>query len=289
MRIIPGNAQNIGQRKSQQDAFGYSDLHDEALTLKIGVLAILADGMGGLANGGEASRIAVQRVLDTYSSQVLAGATIPQALDQAVAAADAGVVAVARDHGQIGNVGTTLVALVVHDRQLHWRSAGDSRLYLWRKPYLIKVTEDHDYGQQLDRDAAAGRISADAAARDPQRRALTSFVGQGPIAAVDASRRPLRLRAGDRLLVCSDGLYNGLDERTMAALLKQSPTPHDAAEKLVDKVLAQQIKGQDNVTVLIMECDEDVVTVRRKTASNYQPEKKRLSLPFFRWANKREG
>jgi serine/threonine protein phosphatase PrpC len=280
MRVIPGNAQHIGRRKAQQDAFGYSDLHDEALTQKIGMLAILADGMGGLANGGEASRMAVQTVLDTYTSQVLAGATIPQALDQAVAAADTGVVAVARDLGQVGNVGTTLVALVVHDLHLHWRSVGDSRLYLWRKPYLIQVTEDHDYGQQLDRDAAAGLISADAAARDPQRRALTSFVGQGPVAAVDISRRPLWLRAGDRLLVCSDGLYNGLDEIAIAALLRQSLTPHEAAENLVNRVLAQQIRGQDNVTVLIMECDDEATTLRCE-AGKEEPSPFRLKIPFF--------
>ena len=140
---------------------------------------------------------------------------------------------------------------------------GDSRLYLWRKPYLIALTEDHDYALQLDREVRAGRISQDQADRDPERGALISFVGQGPMALVDGSRRPLRLRSGDRLLACSDGLYKGLEPAAIGQILDQSLSAQEAADNAVQRVLERRLTGQDNVTVLVIECDAERPTLRR--------------------------
>ena len=263
MRIIPGNAQHIGQRSSQQDAFAFSDIDDQVLTKRLGVLAILADGMGGLAFGKEASQLAVDTVLENYKANIFSGQTIPRALDIAVDAADDAVDALAKRKGEQGNVGTTLVVFVIENSQLHWRSVGDSRLYLWRKPCLVQLTDDHDYGKELDREARDGKISHEYAAGHPERRALTSFIGQGPKQLIDRNQRPLKLRSGDRLLACSDGLYNGLAGQDIARLLDQCSTPHEVAENAVERVLEKQLRGQDNVTVLTVECDEEQPTVIR--------------------------
>lgn len=263
MRVIPGNAQAIGQRTEQQDAFGFSDVDNTDLTRRIGVLAVLADGMGGLAHGGEASRLAVRTFLAEYEATVLCGADLSEALDQSLRRADAAVVEFAEQRGEPGNVGCTLVALTIHEHHLHWRSVGDSRLYLWRRPGLTRLTEDHDYGRLLDQEVAAGRLDAGTAARDPARRALTSYVGQGPMNAVDGNRRPLWLASGDRLLICSDGLYTALDEPAIATRVAQALTPQEAAESLVESTLVCDLPGQDNVTVLVLECDDEPETLRR--------------------------
>lgn len=264
MRMTPGNAQHIGQRSSQQDAFGFSDTEDEAFTDQAGVLAVLADGMGGLAYGAEASRLAVQTIIQTYGELALEQ-SIPVALDTAIKAADEAVALLAESRHESGNVGTTVVAVVVRAGQLFWRSAGDSRLYLWRKPYLSQVTADHDYGRVLDSDVEAGWLSREEARNNPQRRALTSFVGQGPLSAIDANRRPFTLQAGDQLLLCSDGLYNSLATRRMIEVLEYSLDPHVAAESLVEHALAQGLPRQDNVTALVMAFEDGAVTVSRKT------------------------
>lgn len=266
MHITPGNAQHLGQRTSQQDAFGFSDTDDPELTRKAGVLAVVADGMGGLALGAEASRLAVKAIIKTYA-MLVREQSIPEALDTALLAADSAVAALARAQGEPGNVGTTVVAVVVHEGALFWRAAGDSRLYLWRKPYFSQVTTDHDYGRLLDQEAGMGLISHEQAQRHPDRRALTSYVGQDPVDAVDANRRPLALLAGDQLLLCSDGLYNSLDNGVMGRILEQSQDPHVAAENLVEQAIAQQLPHQDNITALVMLYDDNAVTVRSKTAA----------------------
>jgi len=263
MRYRAGCQQDIGQRASQQDDYYFSDLEDADLVERIGVLAVLADGMGGLAFGREASRLAVQTLQSVYREQALASGDLAGALDQALVAADAAVGRFAAAQGQPGNVGTTVVAMVLHRGRLHWRSVGDSRLYLWRKPYLIALTEDHDYGRQLDREVRAGRLPQAEAEHHPERGALVSFVGQAPMALLDGSRRPLGLRSGDRLLACSDGLYNGLDAGEIGLILDQSLSPQEAAENLVNRVLDRRFHGQDNITVLVIECDAERPTVRR--------------------------
>jgi protein phosphatase len=173
-------------------------------------------------------------------------------------------------------VGTTVVAAVVHEGALFWRSVGDSRLYLWRKPCFSQVTTDHDYGRWLDLEAAKGLISHEQAQRNPNRQALTSFVGQGPMEAVDANRRPLALQAGDQLLLCSDGLYNSLDNAVMARILEHSLDPHLAAENLVEQAIAQHLSNQDNITALVMGYDDGAVTVRRKTGARKPTVRQRL-------------
>ena len=284
MRFLPGCCQDIGQRSSQQDDYFFSDMEDVTLTEKMGVLAILADGMGGLAFGREASRLAVQTIQSVYQERALAGIALPEALDQALRAADAAVSQFSLEKGQRGNVGTTTVAMVLHQGYLHWRSVGDSRLYLWRKPYLVSLTEDHDYGRQLDRDVQAGRIGQEEADRNPERRALTSFVGQGPMELIDGNRRPFKLRSGDRLLACSDGLYNGLETAEISQVLNQSLTPQEAAENTVHKVLARQLHTQDNVTVLVIECDAEKPTIKRldKPLSEMRPKNSGRLMGFLR-------
>ena len=118
-----GNAQIVGARTDQQDAFGFSDKDDAYFVRHGGVLAVIADGMGGHAYGGEASRIAVKAFLLDYMAKS-ERVSIPDALYQAFYAANHAVCAFAEEAGEAGNCGTTFVAAVVHlaSRSLHWIS-----------------------------------------------------------------------------------------------------------------------------------------------------------------------
>jgi hypothetical protein len=156
--------------------------------------------------------------------------------------------------------------------------------------YLIALTEDHDYGRQLDREVRAGRLFQAEAEHHPERGALVSFVGQAPMALIDGSGEPLGLRSGDRLLACSDGLYKGLDAGEIGLILDQSLTPQEAADNSVNRVLDKRLHGQDNITVLVLECDAERPTVRRSGApeDKKRPDRPGRVLGFLRKPKSRD-
>lgn len=251
MQVYPGNCQHIGARGSQQDAFGFSDKDDLAFVAHGGVVAVVADGMGGMANGGEASHLAVRAFLHAYMAK-LADETVPIALHRALDEANQTVITLSHDVGE-ENVGTTLVAAVIHGDDLHWVSVGDSRLYLWRKGQLTQLSEDHIYAKDLDRDAANGHISREDAENHPERPSLTSYLGLDPLEMIDQNPMPFTLFAGDRLFLCSDGLYAALEENEFSLFVDREA--QQTAEDLVALVLAKDRTNQDNITVAILDCD----------------------------------
>jgi serine/threonine protein phosphatase PrpC len=255
MRITPGNAQHIGSRKEQQDDFGFSDIDNVAFVNHGGVLAVVTDGMGGLAQGQEASQIAKQTMLREYEEKSTKK-TIPQALIRALSVANAKVLELAKQAGLEGQTGTTLVAAVINDSELYWVSVGDSRIYLYRQGEMIQLTTDHDYGRQLDQEAALGQISPDEAAAHPQRQALISYLGLPFLSEIDRNEDPVILEAGDRILLCSDGLYKTIPGEEIVKFLDRDP--QQAAEGLIEATLARGKTNQDNVTVAILACEPDL-------------------------------
>jgi serine/threonine protein phosphatase PrpC len=262
MHIKPGNAQHIGRRSTQQDAFGFTDIHDYKLAHKIGSLCVLADGMGGHAYGADAAKTAVSIALETFP-QVALNSNIGEALDEIIRRADQSVVELSQERGEPGNMGTTLLLVAIHNEWIHWRSVGDSRIYLWRDPYLCQMNREHTYGSHLDREVLRGAVSQSDAEREAQREAITSFVGQGPVSEIDSNLRGLRLRDGDHVILCSDGLFKSLDESTIMRVLKQSSGPQEAAENLLTQTLALENPRQDNVTIMLIECLTDQPTKAR--------------------------
>jgi PPM family protein phosphatase len=253
MELRPGNAQWIGHRAEQQDAFGFAgftqDWHPDAC----GVLVVLADGMGGMEAGGEASRLAVRTMMAAYGRRV-PGESIPAALGRALAETNQAVYTFAcRSTGE-GNTGTTLVAVAVQEGRLSWVAAGDSRLYLYRGAdgSLTQCTQDHNRRADLMREVAQGLLSREQAETDPDAAALTSFVGLAEVPRVDSNLRPLTLVPGDRLLLVSDGVHGVLSPKEIAATLTLEAQA--AADALIAAVKAKGLEAQDNATVAILEC-----------------------------------
>lgn len=253
MIVHPGNCQHIGARSSQQDAFGFSDKDDHAFAAHGGVLAVVADGMGGMDYGGEASYLAVRAFLHAYMAKH-ADEAVPAAMLRALGEANQAVGTLAHPASE-KNVGTTLVAAVVHGDSLHWVSVGDSRLYLWRSGQLTQLSEDHTYANDLDRDVAKGNLSRRDAENHPQRSSITSYLGLAHLDLISKNTKPFPLVAGDRLLLCSDGLYAALEKTEITPLFGREA--QQTAEDMVALVLAKNRPGQDNLTVAILACEPD--------------------------------
>jgi protein phosphatase len=254
MRFLPGNDQHLGARPSQQDAFGFSDPDNAALMAHGGLVAVVADGMGGMAHGSEASQAATRAFLAAYEAKP-ATESIPQALRRSLHVANGAVLDLASRAGAVGEMGTTLTAVALCGDGYHLISAGDSGVYLLRGGRLYPQTRAHTHGDDLDRDVALRNISETEAASDPERHALTSFLGIERLVDVYACEEPQPLRPGDRILMCSDGLSKVLGEYQIVRGL--AGDPQQAAERLVEMALEQQRPDQDNVTVLVIACEDE--------------------------------
>jgi serine/threonine protein phosphatase PrpC len=251
MKVITGHAQHIGEREEQQDAYGFSSLDDEEAIEHRGMLAVLADGMGGYAMGKEAGQLAIQIMLNEYKAKS-AEESIPKALEQSLHLANQAVYEMALSHELEWSVGTTLIATVIHQGELYWISAGDSRIYLFRGGVLIPLTRDHIYANRLREQVLAGILTQEEAESHPERHLLTSYLGIPRITEIDANQEPLLLLPGDLVILCSDGLYDDLSDK----LLEEASClyPPLAATYILQHVLAEQRPYQDNATIAILAC-----------------------------------
>ncbi|HEY6328268.1 MAG TPA: protein phosphatase 2C domain-containing protein [Blastocatellia bacterium] len=251
MILVPSNAQAIGAREEQEDSFGFSDPDDREFMAHGGLLAVVADGMGGMAFGGEASRIAVSRFLDSYAAKTPAE-SVPNALLRCLNEGNDAVLAIADRYGMWDQIGTTMVCAVVGENTLHWISVGDSRIYLVRSGTVIQITFDHVYANELDRRAALGEISEAEALSMPGRENLTSYLGKQTLTEIDRSLTPLPLEPGDLILICSDGLYKAASLQDLAAITQGEAG--GITDALVQYALGLERPNQDNVTVLSITC-----------------------------------
>ncbi len=247
--ISVGNVQNIGQRESQQDSFGLSDMSNKALCEQKGLFAIVADGMGGLSNGAEVSALVTRSMLGSFSTRPFTADT-PQELLNMLSYANKEV------NGFLKNVkdrsGSTVVAVLLKDKMLHWISVGDSRICLIRNGAILQLNREHTYASELDEKAAKGEISYEKAQSDPQRNALTSYLGMGELEKIDRSLRPLQLTPGDRVLLMSDGVFGTLSDEEILSTMNL--VPYESVALLEELILKKNKRGQDNFTAILIEC-----------------------------------
>ncbi len=233
---------NIGRRSGQQDSLGVAGLSD-------GVLAVVADGMGGLASGDEVSQCVVASMLK--EAVELAPGQMDGALGGMVQRVNEAVNALLGPE-RIYRSGSTMVAVLVRDGFFHWASVGDSRIYLYRGGRIFQLNQEHTYEVELNRMVMRGEITREEADNDPQKRGLTSFFGMGRLRYVDESAGPIRLEAGDRLLLMTDGVFNKLTDDTIAEIIKEDTEVEHIAIALEERVAALQDPLQDNFTALIL-------------------------------------
>lgn len=247
MRFLPGNAQHIGARHSQQDSFGFADPDDRAFIAHGGFLAVVCDGMGGMEHGDIASRTAVRVFLDAYKRKT-ADETIPTALERSVREANDQVVELAHNLGMPDGIGTTLVAAALLDTSLYFISVGDSGLFHCSGGEVRMFNHPHIFANMLDAAVARGAMSPEDAENHPEREALTSYIGAGSLQEIDRNMEPLPVSDGDTILLSSDGMFKTLSPDEIRACLEGPP--QFWPETLVARTLAKKLAYQDNVTVL---------------------------------------
>ena len=205
-------------------------------------LLAVADGMGGHAAGEVASR-AVIDALKPLDTQVPAGELL-NALDHAVRQASRTLADMVQSDPALSGMGTTLTALLWSGSQLGLVHIGDSRAYLVRDGQVFQITHDHTMVQTLLDD---GKITADEVASHPQRSLiLRALVAQ---ASYEPDLQLREARAGDRYLLCSDGLHEVADAEAIASVLLTIADPEQAAKDLI--ALAMQGGAPDNITCIV--------------------------------------
>lgn len=225
------------RRETNQDAF-----------LAEFPLFVVADGMGGHAGGEIASRSTVERLQAVVSAGDVNGPAIEKALERAV-----GDIA---DHPETTDegTGTTLTGVFFASTGDHAQwvalNIGDSRVYLLRDDRLVQVTTDHSVVQEL---ITAGKLSPEEAEGHPYSNVITRAVGASELTAPDYVT--IDVRAGDRFVICSDGLTKELTDYGIQHFLREHRDPGES----VDAMLAAALEngGRDNVTLIIVQVDDE--------------------------------
>lgn len=242
--IIPYNAQHIGKRKEQQDYFKYSNVFDKQERKRIGTLAVLTDGMGGMKNGRNASFTGAEVFVRAYEQSF--SDDVNDALIYSAHKANKAV-------KNIDGAGSTIVAVVIKDWKLYWLSIGDSRIYLYRNGRLQRINKEHNYEYVLSQMVLNGEITVEEAINNPNRAALTSYLGVDTLEEMDINTKDFPLFGGDSIILCSDGLYKALSDSEIACIVRDADD--NVCEEMIEMALAKNIVSQDNITVMLMDID----------------------------------
>jgi serine/threonine protein phosphatase PrpC len=208
-------------------------------------LAAIADGVGGAAAGEVASRLVIDALVHLDKCRL--DAPLPDAVARAVAQGNATIGFVAACRPQMAGMSTTLTAIALDgDDGYVLANVGDSRTYLLRDGVLRRLTRDDSLVQQL---IDAGHVTEQQARTHPQRSVVLAALDGRPEVAPASTRAVGPARLGDRLLLCSDGLTDVVDDLVVAAVLRDEADRGAAAERLI--ALALDGGGRDNISVVI--------------------------------------
>ena len=234
------NEDVVGTVLDWRDTLG---LEDEDLRER-GHLFVVADGMGGHAAGEVASSLALKTIFQTYY-----GAdewqSPQEGLENAIAAANTALCEQASANPVYAGMGTTVVALVLHEDESLIANVGDSRAYLFRSGEISRITSDHSW---VAVQVAAGVLSEEQAARHPYRNVITRSLGPDRDPTPDFYH--ISTRPGDLFLLCSDGLSNLIGDDELARFLGAYP-PDQAADILLEQTLERG--APDNVSFALIE------------------------------------
>jgi PPM family protein phosphatase len=234
--------------RASQGARSYQE--DAALVRQDGggLIAVLADGMGGHAGGAVASDVATTAFLEGY---LAAEGNSRACLAEALGAANAAILDEALAKPALRGMGCTLVGLAFTAAGVDWISVGDSPLYLLRGGEISRLNEDHSLAPEIDRQAELGRISWAAAQANPSRHVLRSALTGSTIEMIDRPRAQLPLEPADTIILASDGIHS-LAEADIARIASAAATSDAAAEALLTAVAAVDDPHQDNTTVVVV-------------------------------------
>lgn len=218
---------------------------------KLPNLLIVADGMGGHKAGDFASHFTVEVVKEELAKSM---EDEPEAMiKQAITIANQKLIETARQNSKLEGTGTTLVVATVIDQTLYFANVGDSRLYLLNDD-IRQISKDHSLVQEMVR---LGGITLEDAKHHPDKNIITRAIGAQEHLEIDFFE--CRLKKGDTILMCTDGLSNMVEDDEILRIVKSSRDVVEAVEQLIES--AKQNGGNDNIGVVIAEPFADEVNV----------------------------
>lgn len=233
-------ATHVGRvREANEDAFLVRGADQDSPG---GGLVAVCDGLGGHFGGAAASQAAVEALAKGFP--FARRLSLREQVRRSMEAAHQAVRGLARHDARMSESATTCVAVAIEGGETVLAHVGDSRAYLLREGRVTQLTKDHSFGNEL---IARGLATEESAARHPDAEVLTRCFGLSPRLEVDF--RLGRLRDGDRLLLCSDGLYRHLTEEDLADILIGDKLDAVCAA-LIDTANARG--GSDNITVAVL-------------------------------------
>jgi serine/threonine protein phosphatase PrpC len=232
-----GSRSAQGVRSNNEDAYLVDDERR---------LFVVADGMGGQELGEQASSMAVAIIPRVVRDRLAANEPAEQAVQQALAEANAAIIEAGRGQPEGRRMGTTAVLALRHADQVYVAGLGDSRAYLIRRSHIEQLTVDHSVAQAL---VACGALTAEEARHSPYQHVLHKFLGCVGMAD-GAEVRPFAPESGDRLLLASDGLTNCITDDDLREGPARFPQPQAWADYLVQ--LALDRGSKDNVTCIVV-------------------------------------
>lgn len=237
---VYGNTDKGRMRENNQDCFSVKQMAENT------ILAVVCDGMGGKRGGNIASRNATNIISQNICSNYREGYdanSIRNMMLSAVSVANALVHDMAEKDELLHGMGTTVIACVLKDDTAHIVHAGDSRVYFAQGGGLMQVTKDHSVVQML---IETGELTESEAATHPKKHYITRALGVE--ATLDADYTECKV-GGGRLLLCTDGLTNHVEDEIIRDLLLDG-TLEGAPQRLID--MANQNGGSDNITAVVL-------------------------------------
>ncbi len=247
-------------RENQEDSLGIYFPPEPAMQEEKGALFLVCDGVGGHAAGDVASAIAVETLTSAYYAA--AAATVEDSLRVAVTEANRRVLEEAAKRPAQNGMGSTCVCVALRGTHIGVANVGDSRAYLLRGDRLVQLSQDHSW---IAEQVRSGMMNEQDARNSQFRNVITQALGG--LEEVSPSVRGQDLRAGDVLLLCSDGLTTMLEDREIMAFLQQYDDPQEACDALTDA--ANQRGGKDNISMIIARIDDlGQPTARQQVATS---------------------
>ncbi|MEA3393715.1 MAG: protein phosphatase 2C domain-containing protein [Pseudomonadota bacterium] len=240
MRFSVYQVSRKGGREMNEDRMGYCYTRNTGLFL-------LADGMGGHPEGEIAAQMTLQVMAAMFQKEARPEIADPRAfLASAVMAAHRQILRYAAEKGMLDSPRTTVVAALIQGGSVTWVHCGDSRLYMVRDGEMLARTRDHSYMEQRQ-----DEVPLTKAGEKINRNILFTCLGS-PANPVFDITGPVSLQQGDKILLCSDGLWGSLSDVEIVYDLGLKPVSH-AVPDLVEKALAKAGTSSDNVTVIALE------------------------------------
>lgn len=232
------NVQGIGNRDNQQDSFAISPLDKEIISKK-GLISVICDGMGGLCDGYEISQFIVSEIMNHFlTNEKEDYKNIITSINTKI------------KNMYNGKGGSTLIAVLLKEDIMNFWSIGDSDIFLFRKNRLYAVNKRHEYENDLILNFIRGNIPINNIFTNPQAGALSSYIGAENIK-IDTFSKQFRMKDGDKILLCTDGVSDIINCDLLTKFLNYSP--QICCGMIENYILENMDSNQDNYTAVVIQ------------------------------------